>query len=152
MINKFFWLNGSKNSRGIIRSKWEDLCEKKQNGGMGFKNLELFSTALLGKMGWRLLTDSEALVCRVLKAKYFLRNDYLSAPLGRNPTLTWRNIWHARDLVRKGTRWRIGCGESIRVWGTPWLNSNESFYIQTLPVFGFEDLMIFDLIVSGTYL
>lgn len=55
-------------------------------------------------------------------------------------------------MVRKGTRWKIGDGNSVRVWGTPWLNSNEGFYVQMNPVPGFEDLMVSDLILPGTYL
>lgn len=89
MINNFFWVNGSGTSKGIIWSKWEDLCVGKQFDGLGFKNLDLFNFALLGKMGWRLISDPEALVCRVLRAKYFPRGDFLSASLRRNPSQTW---------------------------------------------------------------
>lgn len=40
---------------------------------------------MLGKIGWRLITNPDALVCRVLKAKYFPQGDFMNATLGHSP-------------------------------------------------------------------
>ncbi|XP_073031209.1 uncharacterized protein [Primulina eburnea] len=48
MMNSYWW--GSRgNSRGIRWTKWDQLCVKKKNGGMGFRNLHGFNLAMLGK-------------------------------------------------------------------------------------------------------
>ncbi|KAL8480324.1 hypothetical protein ACS0TY_027025 [Phlomoides rotata] len=102
VLNVYWWGSGG-NSRGVIWTKYDPLCDSKDKRGLGSQNLHLFNIAMLGKVGCRLLTDPDALVSRVLKAKYSLRNNFLTASLDRNPNFTWRSIWESRDLVRRGT-------------------------------------------------
>ena len=52
---------------------------------------------------------------KVLKAKYFLRCDFVEAKIGSNPSYTWRSIMTAQHVVKEGLRWRVGNGEHIRV-------------------------------------
>lgn len=87
---------------------------------MGFKNLHLFNVniTLLGNLGWNLITKPEALVTRIIKAKYYPNMDFFEAALGSTLSQIWRGILEARDLFNKGTRWKIGDGKTIRVWGT----------------------------------
>ena len=48
-----------------------------------------FNLAMLGKHGWRFLTNLDALVSRVFKAKYFPRGSFLEAEVGHNPSFIW---------------------------------------------------------------
>ena len=48
LIHKFWW--GQRGDRRNIHwVKWEDMCEPKSEGGMGFKELPLFNDAFLAK-------------------------------------------------------------------------------------------------------
>jgi hypothetical protein len=42
----------------------------KRNGGMGFRNLEIFNLALLAKQGWRFLKDRTSLEAQFFREKY----------------------------------------------------------------------------------
>ena len=68
---------------------WEKLCELKECGGMGFKQLKYFNLALLAKQGWRLQICHNSLPYQVLKSKYFPTCDFRHATLGNNPSYTW---------------------------------------------------------------
>lgn len=52
-----------------------------------------------------------ALLSRVLKAKYFSDSDILDVVPKTNALFTWKSICGALNLVREGTRWRVGNGD-----------------------------------------
>ena len=85
--------------------------------------MKQFNLALLAKQGWRLQTDHSSLVYRVLKAKYFPRCEFIEVSMGNNPSYTWRSIMDAQHIVREGIKWRVGNGNSIRIWGDKLLPS-----------------------------
>lgn len=65
-----FWWKGKK-QRGIHWRKWELLTCRKEEGGMGFKDLESMNQALLGKQAWRIIQNPQALWVQILKGLYF---------------------------------------------------------------------------------
>jgi len=83
--------------------RWDYLTLHKSLGSLGFRNLEAFKS-MLGKQGWKLLSDSSSLLTRILKAKYFPRRDFLDATLGHNPSYTWRSLWSTQSLLTLGHR------------------------------------------------
>ncbi|KAK9132888.1 hypothetical protein Scep_012416 [Stephania cephalantha] len=50
--------------------KWEVLCSKKKNGGLGLRPTAMVNDAMLMKLGWQFLSDPDALWARVLSSKY----------------------------------------------------------------------------------
>lgn len=92
MMNSFWWGSGGENGRGIKWLSWERMTMRKEDGGLGFRDLYGFNLSLLGKQGWKFLSNPEALVTRVFKAKYNPRGDFLSAELGNDLSHCWRSI------------------------------------------------------------
>ena len=82
--------------------------EPKAKGVMGFRKLKQFNLALLAKQGWQLQMGHDSLVFWVLKEKYFTKCEFIDAHLGNIPSLIWSSIWVAQELVKYGSRWRIG--------------------------------------------
>ncbi|KAA3455054.1 reverse transcriptase [Gossypium australe] len=124
IMAKFWWQKGI-GRKGIHWCEWRKLCELKENGSLGFRNMCQFNIALLAKQGWRLIIHPVSLLARVLKAKYFSNSSFLNAPLGNLPSLTWRSIWAARGLLRSGMGWRIGRGTEVSVWDDHWIPGKE---------------------------
>jgi hypothetical protein len=60
----------------------------KDKWGLNFLDLEGFNLAMLGKQGWKLITNSSSLFTRVLKAKYFPISGFLEAKIGHSPSYT----------------------------------------------------------------
>jgi len=59
---------------------------KKENGGMGFRQLHAFNLAMLGKQGWCLMSNQDTMVGKAFKGKYFPPVDLLGAQLRHNPS------------------------------------------------------------------
>ncbi|KAG8495217.1 hypothetical protein CXB51_012851 [Gossypium anomalum] len=111
----------NKFAKGIHWSRWEHLCKPKYAGGIGFKDLFLFKKALIAKQVWRILSQPNCLLAKVLKARYYPFTDILSAKVGSYPSFTWRSICSARELIADGMLWQVGNGARINIWNDPWL-------------------------------
>lgn len=101
----------AKSSRGLPKS-----C-----GGLGFRDFRSFNQALLAKQVWRLVHRDDSLLYRCLKARYFPRSSILQASIGYRPSFSWRSICSAKDVITEGSIWQIGNGQSVSIWGDPWL-------------------------------
>ncbi|XP_074318894.1 uncharacterized protein LOC141655729 [Silene latifolia] len=97
-----FWWGADRGKRKLAWVAWDRLCLPKSRGELGFRDFNRFNIALLGKQAWRLMTESESLMVRVLKAKYFPSTSFMEAELGVAPSYTWKSIWEARDVVKLG--------------------------------------------------
>ena len=88
---------------------------------MGFRDLECFNVALLGKHGWGLITSPHSLCSRVLKGRYFPTTEFMHATVPHNASATWRAIVAGRAALEVGLLKRIGNGSSINIWEDRWL-------------------------------
>ncbi|XP_074344601.1 uncharacterized protein LOC141683748 [Apium graveolens] len=102
-LNGFWWGQGTQ-GKGIRWTSWHQLCSSKYGGGLGVRSLSLFDTAMLAKQGWRILTEENSLVTKLLKARYFPRTDFLNAEIG---DIYVQNLMHSNtntpdtDLLAK---------------------------------------------------
>ncbi|KAH9708700.1 reverse transcriptase domain-containing protein [Citrus sinensis] len=108
MMNSFWWGNHRSDSRGINWMRWERLCKPKAHGGIGFKQLHHFNVAMLGKQGWRLLSQPDSLVARILKSRYHPLTSFGKATVGSNPSYAWRSIMAVHHVITQGSRIQIG--------------------------------------------
>ncbi|CAN0915489.1 Uncharacterized mitochondrial protein AtMg00310 [Linum grandiflorum] len=145
MMNLFWWGTKTTGGKGVAWMRWERLCVKKDEGGMGFKDLHAYNMSMVGKQGCKFMNSPNALVTRIFKAKSFPKGDILSALVGGSPSLAWRSIWGTPDLLKCGHRWRIGDGRSIEVWTKPWLREETRTRIRTPIIPGLENINVHDL-------
>lgn len=89
--------------------------------GLNFRDLEGFNQAPVAKQVWRILRNSNLLVSKVLKAKYFDDSSVIHATSIRNQSYFWQGFLWGRDLLVKGLRLRIGSGSNINAFNGPWL-------------------------------
>ncbi|XP_026396933.1 uncharacterized protein LOC113291637 [Papaver somniferum] len=68
-----FWRTNDSNKGAII--SWTNLSRDKEDGGLGFRDLECFNKALLSKSAWRLCTISDDLWSKAMGAKYYPNDD-----------------------------------------------------------------------------
>ena len=145
MAMKFWW-----GQRGMERKvHWlskKKLTQAKNRGGMGFRELSLFNSAILAKQGWRLVQSPNSLVSRVLKAKYYPNQSFLEASIKGNPSLIWRSICGAKQVLIDGLIWRVGTGENIKIWKDSWLIGSPCSKILSAPWVLEANAMVSELI------
>lgn len=101
--------------RKIHWKNWETLCKLKAERGLGFKELTKFNDAMLAKQVWRLRHDTSSLFYHVFKAKYF-PNGSIFDVTQKFGSYAWKSILKARKVIALGAKWRVGDGESIKVF------------------------------------
>lgn len=129
VMNGFFWQNQSSSSKGIRWLGWNRMCMSKKEGGLGFRDIQGFNIALLGKQCWKLVNEPHTLVSRLLKARYYPNSHFLEAKRSGGVSYTWSGLWEAKEGLKKGLRWIVGDGESISVASDRWLRTKEDFSI-----------------------
>ena len=120
LTHKFWWRYGD-GSRKVHWVHWKKLCQDKDMGGMGFKEIEKFNDALLAKQVWRMINNLNSLCHRVFKARFFPTCSILEAMDSNTGSYAWKSILSARDVILKGMVWRIGNGQNIRIKEDRWL-------------------------------
>lgn len=86
---------------------WETMSRSKKNDGLGFRQLYDFNITLLGRKGWRLITEQNSLASKVFKARYYPNNSFLTVKLGTNPIYIWRSM--------KGVVRFVGNGQDVHI-------------------------------------
>ncbi|XP_073041839.1 uncharacterized mitochondrial protein AtMg00310-like [Primulina eburnea] len=116
-----FWWGVDAGKKRMHWKSWAALCKPKCMGGLGFRQLETFNQALLAKQIWRIISEPESLVARVLKGRYFRHQDIMEADLGSNPSSIWRALMWSMPLLAEGLCWKVGDGARINTFKDIWL-------------------------------
>ncbi|XP_024014707.1 uncharacterized protein LOC112088547 [Eutrema salsugineum] len=120
ILARFWWGKGHER-RGMHWYSWDRMGLPKKEGGLGFRDIEQFNLALLGKQAWRILQNPNCLMARIMKSRYFKDTNILIAEECRRSSYIWKSILQGRDLLRKGMRFIIGDGTAVSFWYDPWL-------------------------------
>ncbi|KAF5477145.1 hypothetical protein F2P56_003817 [Juglans regia] len=126
-----FWWGHMHNEKKVHWVSWGQMGKAKGASGLGFRDFESFNLALLAKQGWRIIQVPDSLAAKVLKMKYFPTSDFLQAKMGVRPSFMWRSLCAARELIKKGSIWRIGNGQDTKIWNYRWLPQPSSYMVQT---------------------
>ncbi|XP_056858277.1 uncharacterized protein LOC130507599, partial [Raphanus sativus] len=97
-VAQFWWSPGG-STRGMHWKSWDKLVLSKEDGGLDFKDLTDFNTAMLGKQLWRLIEKPKTLFSRVFKGRYFRNASPLEPIRSYSPSYGWRSIISARSLA-----------------------------------------------------
>lgn len=116
-----FWWNNDTSRSGVHWRSWGNLQNRKNQGGLGFRNLVTFNHAMLGKQAWRLLTQPLSLWSKLFKGLYFPLSTFSQANKGSRPSWGWQSLLCGRDSIEKHVSWSVGNGQNINIRQDRWL-------------------------------
>uniref|UniRef100_A0A2C9VWQ3 Reverse transcriptase zinc-binding domain-containing protein n=1 Tax=Manihot esculenta TaxID=3983 RepID=A0A2C9VWQ3_MANES len=105
---------------------------------------------MLGKQRWRMLTQTNTLLPKMFKSKYFPKRNLLDAILGFNSSFIWRGMVSSLSILRRGVRWRVSNGEKINIAKGIWLPKDDSFMVEDGAMFVGDNMRVKDLFVKGS--
>lgn len=102
---------------------WEHLCSPKQEGGLGFKAIQVWNKAAVAKHIWFLISGGEqSMWCQWVKS-YLLKGKSLwEVKIPSNPSWVWRKILSLRSVVHHHIKVSIGNGKTASLWHDNWTN------------------------------
>lgn len=110
------WWGAKGETQKMHWAKWQKLTERRDSGGLEFRDLRATNDALLAKQVWRVLHEPNLLVSKVLECRYFPDKQFFQTkPKGRDSWI-WKSWLSIQDLICHGGRWKVGDGRQIRIW------------------------------------
>lgn len=117
---------------------------------MGFRNLKAFKVAFLAEQIWRVLKNPKSLVAETLMHKYFKNTHILEAKVSSRPSLIWRSLHSAMDILKEGLYWRLGSRDQIKIWEHKWIPIPSTYKIKSPVRVLRNDAKFKDLIDTST--
>lgn len=115
---RFLW--GTMETKKTIHwMSWERLCWPKELDGLSFRDLEIFSMALLTKQLWRFIKHPSLLVSRIIKDLYAPDCSFLEADTGSQPSYFLRGVIWSCELLKLGRHKVVGDGTTIEFFEDP---------------------------------
>jgi hypothetical protein len=97
---KFWWGFNDSKSHNLSLLAWSKICSPTSLGGLGIRLMSNHNSALLAKLGWKILNRENLLWIRASCSKYLRQMDLLNFNI--NPTMSWiwKGILNNLDTVR----------------------------------------------------
>ena len=80
---------------------------------------------------WRLLHNKNSLFYEVFESKFFPNCSIMEAEERHGGSYAWKSILKGKEVIWQGAKWRVGNGESIKLWGDNWLPSLQNLRLQS---------------------
>lgn len=116
LLAKYWWSKGH-GRKSMHWISWKRMGLPKKKGGLGFRDIENFNLALLGKHYVENFSITKQSANKGLKSQLFPHSTILTAEPGYRASFI-------RDLLKQGMRVLIGNGKETSIWSDPWLVTN----------------------------
>ena len=100
--------------------KWVDVCQPRDQGGLGITNLEIKNISLLCKWLWR-LENEEGDWQEMIRAKYLSRKTLVQCEASRGNSHFWNGLLSIKDIFYSCCQRVVGDGCKTRFWEDTWL-------------------------------
>ena len=107
----------------IAFRSWEDICQPKENGGLGIRDLYTVNKSLITQASWNIVTNKNSFLTSILKAKYFPNSAFWTATTTGPRSMLWSSIMQVKKELIQYTVYQVHVGNS-----SPWCNIWQSIH------------------------
>jgi GH25 family lysozyme M1 (1,4-beta-N-acetylmuramidase) len=95
IITRFWWasVQDDNPTNPIAFRSWDDICQPKENGGLGIRDLYTVNKSLLTQAAWNIVTNKNPFLISVLKAKYYHNTSFWTANTTGPRSIFWSSIF-----------------------------------------------------------
>ncbi|GKU94281.1 hypothetical protein SLEP1_g7800 [Rubroshorea leprosula] len=125
----FLW-GGKGDEKKIYCIGWDKVCKKKEEGGLGVRDLRKFNLALMGKWWGRLAENGEGMWKKIIGAKYGKGGGHWQDWIKESREVGsawWRDVCGINAMdgesigwLKEGFRVKIGEGNTVSFWWDKW--------------------------------
>lgn len=120
IARQFIW--GSTNGHPKLALVGRDfLCQPRSQGVLGLIKLHDQNNSLMMKLGFNLVTKTDALWVRVLRLKYGMKEQLPNSITKSQCSHLWRALSKAWPFLCENLTWLVGNGTSFRCWKDSWI-------------------------------
>jgi hypothetical protein len=119
--SRFFWQADSQKKKYRL-AKWDILCQPKDMGGLGIKNIDTQNKCLLSKWLFKLINE-EGLWQGVIRKKYLYNKSIGQVRRKPGDSHFWTGLMKVRDMFLERGVFSVNNGRDIRFWEDRWLGN-----------------------------
>lgn len=151
LCRDFIW-GSTADARKCHLVAWDKICAPKEDGGLGFRNLQTLNKAHMMKLSWSLITDRNKLWVQVMKAKYSCGPNLVPEVRSKGwVSHIWRAVVDIWDVVLHNISWVIQDGKGTRFWRDSWIPGMGALCEEpSVSVLRLRLASLFPIILTGT--
>lgn len=121
IVRKFWWagVQDENSTTSFHFRSWEDICQSKDNGGLGIRDLLAVNRSLILHAAWNIATDKDPFLTAILKSKYFPSTSFWLSTNTNTKFVFWASILQIKQILNNHCTIQIHRGNSS-IWSTPW--------------------------------
>jgi hypothetical protein len=117
--SRFFWQSDQEKKKYRL-TKWNILCQPKDIGGLGIKNIDIQNKCLLSKWVFKLINE-EGLWQQILRRKYLGNKTLGQVVRKQGDSHFWSGLMKVKDIFFANGIFRVNNGQDTRFWEDKWL-------------------------------
>ena len=139
-INRDFLWGSTDEKKKMHMVSWEKVCRPKNLGGLGLYATKSRNIALLAKLNWRVMEESDSLWAKTLVSKY-CPNGIMDEKLvtRRSGSSNWKGLKIGHEVFKRGIRWVVNNGHDVSFWHDLWVGDKPLWSLVYGPLPPLED-------------
>lgn len=121
LFRNYLW-NGSSESKHMPVVAWDRITLPREEGGLGFLQMEIWNKAAFGKQLWKIIANKDCLWVDWAKEVYLKGNSIWEVKAKDSYPWTWRKLLQMRGMFKQHVIYNLGDGRQISLFYDNWLS------------------------------